>query len=101
MKAAKHEYLAYKTTSFGKTSSKLVTASASGPNRGNNDVGRFEECNHQEIDTSMICLAVFETRKTQYIQRTLFFPATDLLSYYDLLPVHTSMVHIVLHIKTF
>jgi hypothetical protein len=95
-KAALTEYLADKTLDNRKNASKLVIASASGRTRNNKDVGRFEENNHEEADTLMICLAVSATRRNSPdIQLTFFLPDTDVLVLAivncDLLPVQTSI----------
>lgn len=56
-KADLTEYLANSTLDANSTSSQLVITSASGHTRSNRNL-HFEDNNHKEADTLMICLAV-------------------------------------------
>lgn len=95
-KADLTEYLARKTLDYSKDSSKLIITSASGVTRSNKDVGIFDDNNHEEADTLMICLAVSASRRNQGdIQLRFFSPDTDVfvlaIANYDLLPKYTSI----------
>lgn len=94
-KAALTEYLAEKTLDYNRESSKLVIVSASGRTRSNSDLV-FEDNNHEEADTLMICLAVSASeRSPDNAELTIFSPDTDVLvlavANYDLLLNHTSI----------
>ncbi|KAG1652800.1 hypothetical protein GQR58_026051 [Nymphon striatum] len=97
-KAALTEYLAEKILDYSRDSPKLVITSASGRTHSNNDTDHFEDNNHEEADTLMICLAITSMRRNrelQDIQMTFFSPETDVLvlviANYDLLPRNTSI----------
>ncbi|KAG1654285.1 Pericentriolar material 1 protein [Nymphon striatum] len=97
-KAALTEYLAEKILDYSRDLPKLVITSASGRTHSNKYTDHFEDNNHEETDTLMICLAITSTRRNrelQDIQLTFFSPDTDVLvlviANYDLLPRKTSI----------
>ncbi|KAG1680871.1 Multidrug resistance-associated protein 1 [Nymphon striatum] len=97
-KAALTEYLAEKILEYSRDSPKLMITSVSGRTHSNKDTDHFEDNNHEEADTLMICLAITSTRRNrelQDIQLTFFSPDTDVLvlviANYDLLPRNTSI----------
>ena len=87
-------YLAQTTLSCKIDSSQLVITSASGQTRSNRDLN-FEDNNHEEADTLMICLAAKASQLCPNAELVFFTPDTDVLvlaiAHYDKLCKKTSI----------
>ncbi|KAG1663115.1 hypothetical protein GQR58_020553 [Nymphon striatum] len=77
-KADLTDYLAKVTLDFQRDSPQLVITSASGHTNSNRNL-TFEEKNHEEADTLMICLAVEASHRYPDAQLIFFTPDTDVL----------------------
>ena len=77
-KADLTEYLAETVFENNANSQKLVITSASGNTRCNRSI-QFEENNHEEADTLMICLAASASQRCPAARMVFFSPDTDVL----------------------
>ena len=78
-KADLTEYLAEKTLEYNKDSSKVIIVSAAGRTLSNSNL-HFDDNNHEEADTLMICLAVNASQRSPSSAAiTIFSPDTDVL----------------------
>ena len=78
-KADLTEYLAEKTLEYNKDSSKVIIVSAAGHSRSNRNL-HFDDNNHEEADTLMICLAINASQRSpSSAEITIFSPDTDVL----------------------
>ncbi len=97
-------YLAEATINCKIGSPQLVITSASGKTRCNRDI-EFEDNNHEEADTLMICLATKSSQRCPNAELVFFTPDTDVLilviAHYDQLCKRTSisMVSGIIHIQ--
>ena len=71
-------YLAQETLNCKMDSPQLFITSASGQTRSNRDL-TFEENNHEEADTIMICLAAEASQRCPNAELVFFTPDTDVL----------------------
>ena len=87
-------YLAKAILDYRRDSPQLVITSALGHTRSNRNL-HFEDNNHEEADTLMICLAVEASRRSPDAQLVCFTPDTDVLvlavAHYDKLCRRTSL----------
>ena len=77
-KADLTDYLAKATLEYKKNSPKLFITSASGQTRSNRNM-HFEDNNHEEADTLMICLAAEASQRCPDAQLVFFTSDTDVL----------------------
>ena len=77
-KADLTEYLAQVVLKNNANSQKLVITSASGCTISNHDM-QFEDNNHEEADTLMICLAAAASQRCPEARMVFFSPDTDVL----------------------
>ena len=77
-KADLTDYLTKATLDYNKNSPQLVITSTSGHTKSNRNM-HFEDNNHEEADTLMICLAMEESQRCPNAQLVLFTPDTDVL----------------------
>ena len=93
-KADLTEYLAKTTLDYKKNSPQLVIISASGHTESNRNM-HFENNNHEEADTLMVCLAAEASQRSPDAQLVFFTSDTDVLvlavSHYDKLCKNTSL----------
>ncbi|SMN02506.1 hypothetical protein SPONN_1209 [uncultured Candidatus Thioglobus sp.] len=93
-KADLTNYLAKATLDDKKNSTQLVIVSASGHTKSNRNMS-FEDNNHEEADTLMICLAAEVSQRCPDAQLVFFTPDTDVLvlavAHYDKLCKKTSL----------
>lgn len=93
-KADLTNYLAKATLDDKKNSTQLVIVSASGHTKSNRNMS-FEDNNHEEADTLMICLAAEVSQRCPDAQLVFFTPDTDVLvlavAHYDKLCKQTSL----------
>ena len=87
-KADLTDYLAKATLEYKKNSPQLFITSASGHTRSNRNM-HFEDNNHEEADTCMICLAAEASQRCPDAKLVFFTPDTDVLvlavAHYDTL----------------
>ena len=87
-------YLAKAILDYRRDSPQLVITSALGHTRSNRNL-HFEDNNHEEADTLMICLAVEASRRSPDAQLVCFTPDTEVLvlavAHYDKLCRRTSL----------
>jgi len=72
------DYLARTSLAFNKHSSQVVITSASGHTRSNRNL-HFDDNNHEEADTLMICLAAEASQRCPGAELVFFTPDTDVL----------------------
>ena len=88
------EYFAQAVLKNNAISQTLFITSTSGHTRSNRCM-QFEENNHEEADTLMICLAAAASQRCPEAQMVFFSPDTDVLvlavAHYDKLCKHTAI----------